>query len=217
MRAWEIWSVKSDTNFISCQNAACSNEYFLLLVDYALEGCTFWLSKLCDFCRLFHGERSWHAFFCCGYCFWSVWLMIYPLISLGPGSAVEGKRQKTKKIRKISASEASPAVVWGRKERRRGPETCLWCRRSMIPDSGTMLWLVKCLCVLSMSSSYDSGKDFQRRILSKQYKFLCETFRLSLGSKKSKKYACDRLQREKLSIPNIEFFLYFPVINCGHI
>ena len=40
-------------------------------------------------------------------------LMICPLISLGPGSAVGGKRQKTKQIGKISASEASPAVVWG--------------------------------------------------------------------------------------------------------
>ena len=48
------------TTFTSCQNAACSNEFFLWRVDYTWRK-TFWLSK-CDFCRLFHTERSWHAF-----------------------------------------------------------------------------------------------------------------------------------------------------------
>ena len=51
---------RQNTTFTSCQNAACSNEYFLLRVNYAVEGSTFWLSKL--FCRLFHAERSWHAY-----------------------------------------------------------------------------------------------------------------------------------------------------------
>ena len=36
-------------------------------------------------------------------------------------------------------------------------------------------------------------------------------------SKKSKKYACDRLQKEKLSIQQIKLFLHFPVINYDHI
>ena len=35
--------------------------FFLCWVDYALEGSTFSLSK-CDFSRLFHTERSWHAY-----------------------------------------------------------------------------------------------------------------------------------------------------------
>ena len=48
-----------------------------------------------------------------------------------------------------------------------------------------------------------------------QFRFLCETIRLSLGSKTSKKYACDRLQKEKLSFKNVELFLYSPVINYG--
>ena len=39
-----------------------------------------------------------------------------------------------------------------------------------------------------------------------QYKFLCETFRLSLGSKKSKKYACDKRKR---SIQNMELLESF--------
>ena len=51
-----------NTRLLPSQNVACSSEYFLLRVDYALEGSTFWLSKLCDFCRLFHVERSWHAY-----------------------------------------------------------------------------------------------------------------------------------------------------------
>ena len=34
--------------------------FFLWRVDYTWRK-TFWLSK-CDFCRLFHTERSWHAF-----------------------------------------------------------------------------------------------------------------------------------------------------------
>ena len=32
---------RQHTTFTSCQNAACSIEYFLLRVDYALEGSTF--------------------------------------------------------------------------------------------------------------------------------------------------------------------------------
>ena len=32
---------RQHTTFTSCQNAACSDEFFLLRVDYALEGSTF--------------------------------------------------------------------------------------------------------------------------------------------------------------------------------
>ena len=60
------WVGRQHTTFTLCQNAACSSEYFLLQVDYALEGSTFWLSKLCDFCRLFHAERSRHAYWFSG-------------------------------------------------------------------------------------------------------------------------------------------------------
>ena len=54
-------STKTYTTLTSCQNAACSNTFFFWRVDYALECSTFWLSK-CDFSRLFHTERSWHAY-----------------------------------------------------------------------------------------------------------------------------------------------------------
>ena len=53
-----------------------------------------------------------------------------------------------------------------------------------------------------------------------QYKFLCETFRLSHGSKKGKnmpvmcKYACDKRKR---SIQNMELFLHSPVTKYDHI
>ena len=54
-------STKTYTTFTSCQNVACSNTIFFWRVNYALEGSMFWLSK-CDFSRLFHTERSWHAY-----------------------------------------------------------------------------------------------------------------------------------------------------------
>ena len=43
--------------FTSCRNVACSNMFFLWLVDYAPEGSMFLLSK-CDFSPLFQAERS---------------------------------------------------------------------------------------------------------------------------------------------------------------
>ena len=87
--------------------------------------------------------------------------------------------------------------ILGRRKGWRSLETCLWCRCSW---SGIMLWLVKCLqscrqirgAVDSIALSQDHAptirkKIFSTRISSKQFKFLCEAFRLSLGSKKSKK------------------------------
>ena len=42
---------RQHTTFTSSQNAACSNEYFLFRVDYALEESNLYR-------RLFHAERS---------------------------------------------------------------------------------------------------------------------------------------------------------------
>ena len=53
---------RQHTTFTLSQNATCSSEYFLLQVDYALEGSTFWLGKLRDFCRLLRAERSRRAY-----------------------------------------------------------------------------------------------------------------------------------------------------------
>ena len=101
--------------------------------------------------------------------------------------------------RKNSGARSEPSGYLGRRKGWRSLETCLWCSRSMIPDSGIMLWLVQCLHVdrfvvlLTVSRSFNItllqfGKRFFKTwISSKQYKFLCEAFYLSLGSKKSKK------------------------------
>ena len=53
--------LRQHKTFTLCQNAACSSKNFLLQLDYALEGSTFWMSKLCEFCCLFHAERLGHA------------------------------------------------------------------------------------------------------------------------------------------------------------
>ena len=52
---------RQHTTFTSCQNASCSNEFFLWQVDYTLEESTLWLAKFDFFC-LFHTERMWHAY-----------------------------------------------------------------------------------------------------------------------------------------------------------
>ena len=122
-----------------------------------------------------------------------------------------GKRQKTGSIRKNIVEPSEPSGILGRGKGRRSLETCLWFQRSMIPDSGILLRLVKCLHVgrfavlLTVSRSFNItllqfGKRFFKTLISnKQYKFFCETFRLSLGPEKSKKYACDLLEKEKES------------------
>ena len=45
---------RQHTTFTSCQNAACSNEFFLWRVDYD------W-ANVHYFCLMFHTERSWNA------------------------------------------------------------------------------------------------------------------------------------------------------------
>ena len=66
---------RQHTTFTSRQNAAGSN-FFLWWVYYIL-GATLWMSK-CEFCRLFHTERSWHAYwFWSAYCFWSAWFVLW--------------------------------------------------------------------------------------------------------------------------------------------
>ena len=120
-----------------------------------------------------------------------------------------GKRQQMSSNRKNSGEQSEPSGYLGRRKGWRSLEACLWCSCFMIPDSGIMLWLVQCLHVdrfvvlLKVSRSFNItllqfGKRFFKTwISSKQYKFLCEAFYLSLSSKKSKKYTCDLLQKEK--------------------
>ena len=89
-----------------------------------------------------------------------------------------------------------------------------WANVFMLTDS-RCCWQCR---AFSISFSYNSEKRFLKtRISGYQYKFPCETFRLFLGSKKSKKYACNRLQKEKLSIQNIELSGDPGLVNDGHI
>ena len=120
-----------------------------------------------------------------------------------------GKRQQIGSNRKNSSEQSEPSGCLGRGKGWWSLETCFWCHHSMIPDSGVMLWLVQYLHVdrfvvlLTVSRSFNimllqfGKRFFKTQISSKQHKFLCETFHLSLGSKKSKKYTCDLLQKEK--------------------
>ena len=120
-----------------------------------------------------------------------------------------GKRQQMGSNRKNSRERSELSGCLGRGKGWRSLETCIWCSRSMIPDSGIMLWLVQCLhvdrfvvlltvsCTFNITPLQFRKRFFKTRISSKQYKFLCEAFHLSLGSKKSKKYTCDLLQKEQ--------------------
>ena len=57
---------------------------------------------------------------------------------------------------------------------------------------------------------------FQTQISNKQYQFFCETFHISLGFIKSKKYVYGLLQKEKEAF-KISSSLHSTVINYGHI
>ena len=108
-----------------------------------------------------------------------------------------GEKANNKNSKNVE-EQSEPRGGLGRGKWRRSLETCLWCCHSMIPDSGIMLWLVKCLHVdrfavrLTVLRSFNvtfllfRQKIFKRQILSKQYKFLCKTFRLSLLQEEQK-------------------------------
>ena len=53
-----------------------------------------------------------------------------------------GKRQQMGSNRKNSGERSEPSGYLGRGKGWWSLEKCLWCRCSMIPDSGIMLWLV---------------------------------------------------------------------------
>ena len=57
-----------------------------------------------------------------------------------------GKKANNKNRKNIE-EQSEPHGGLGRGKWQQSLETCLWCCHSMIPDSGIMLWLVKCLHV----------------------------------------------------------------------
>ena len=122
----------------------------------------------------------------------------------------KGKKRATgKKIGELSG----PSGGLGRGKGQRSLETCLWFRRFMIPDSGIMLWLVKWLHVdrfvvlLTVSRSF----TFTLLLFAKRFRarkqISLRDFSLLPRHQEEQKCACDSLQKEKLSIQNIEPFL----------
>ena len=137
------------------------------------------------------------------------------------GSAVGEKGKKWGEIGKIlviKTSHKGGRVGLGRGNGLQSREACLWCRPSIISDSGIMLWLVKCLNVdrFAIFQNHAPSIIGKRVFLKHRFKFLCKTFCLSLSSKKSKKYACGLLQnKNKLPIQILSsFYTLQSVINC---
>ena len=122
------------------------------------------------------------------------------------------KGRLEKRVRKALAWEQAPqwgkktkngissrAVAWGGERSTDPGDMPLMPKFHYIaPDSGTMPWLVKCRHVdilavlLTEPHSFNitllqfGRRFFKTRISCMQYNFLCETLRLSLGSRKSK-------------------------------
>ena len=72
-----------------------------------------------------------------------------------------------------------------------------WSNILLLTDSRCCGWQYRALSLFNITFLQFGKRIYKTRISSKQYKFVCEIFHLSLGSKKSKKYACDLLQKEK--------------------
>ena len=71
-----------------------------------------------------------------------------------------------------------------------------WSNILLLTDS-RCCWQYRALSLFNITLLQFGKRIYKTRISSKQYKFVCESFHLSLESKKSKKYACDLLQKEK--------------------
>ena len=119
------------------------------------------------------------------------------------------KRQQMGSNRKklIVESEVSRAVAWwggkGGGAWRNAFDAAVPWYQILVSCSDWSLHVDRFVLLLTVSRSFNitllqfRKRFFKTQISSKQYKFLCETFHLSLGSKKSKKYTCDLLQQEQ--------------------
>ena len=155
--------------------------------------CSRFTSQFAHFCNIFSKCK-----------FAQIQFIVQSRISynLGPGSAVGEKGKKRGQIGKIWASEASQVVSWGGRKgggaRRQplmppfhdtrsryhaliGPKKCLHVDRFAV--------LLTVSCSFNITLIQFGERFFKTRISSTQYKFLCETFRLSHGSKKRKNMA----------------------------
>ena len=59
--AWITWYCRQHTTFTHAKMLLVPIKFFSLTDRLCSGGKRFWLSK-CDFCRLFHTERSWHVY-----------------------------------------------------------------------------------------------------------------------------------------------------------
>ena len=114
---------RQHTTFTLSQNATCSSEYFLLQADYALEGSTFWPSKLCDFCRLFHAaEVATPILIFWGYCFSLPSFFLFPapptfrqpfsFASSQLSESLEQARNKRQKSHSISQNVFPQSIIY---------------------------------------------------------------------------------------------------------
>ena len=105
-----------------------------------------------------------------------------------------GWKQKTKKN-----GQAKQAKGWTGEGERAAEPGDIWCCPSMKADCGIMLDLIGQMSQCwQICDTVDSIRETQTQILSNQYKFLCETFCISHGSKKSKKYVVCCKKKKKL-------------------
>ena len=79
---WIHWNVitkgvgRQHTTSVSCQNTACSNQFFLWWVDYALEGLGL-IEKMWCLPLISYWEFVTRILIFCGYCFWSAWFALW--------------------------------------------------------------------------------------------------------------------------------------------
>ena len=111
-------------------------------------------------------------------------------------------------------------IQWGKKVRLQTWKHFYFLFQSHDDKVSTCLHVDRFAVLLTVSCSFNitliqfGKRFFKTQIWSMHYKFLCENFRLSHGSKKSKKYACDKRKR---SIQNMELFLHSPLTKYAHI
>ena len=148
--------------------------------------------------------------------------------SLGPGLAVGGKGKNRGQIGNISASEASWAVSWGGGmgggARSHTFDAAFQWYQILVSSSDWsnvfMLTYSRCCWQyrsLSISRSYNSGKDFLKHgFRASNTNFFARPFTYPSAPRRAK-LCLWFVAKRKRSIQDMELFLHYPVINYGHI
>ena len=149
--------------------------------------------------------------------------------TLGPGLAVGEKGKNRGQIGKISASEASWAVSWGRGMSGGAVSHAFdaavpwyqilvsssdWSSVFVLTDS-RCCWQYR---ALSISRCYNSGKDFLKHgFRESNTNFFARLFTYPSAPRRAKNICLWSVAKRKISIQNIDLFLDYPVINYGNI